>query len=217
MSIIAKSTGSTQRELIPAGLYPARCYQMIHVGSVDENIMGDVKHLNKVRIGWELPTELRVFNAEKGEQPIVISKDFTLSMHEKSALRIALKSWRSKDFTEEEAAAFDITKLLGVPCMLNIIHKPSKKDPTKIYEEISGISPLPKGMTCPPQVNPTQELSYDNWNEELFNSMPDFIKDKIKSSDEYKAMKNPEHFEFVDGKGELIPAGDDDDSSDLPF
>jgi hypothetical protein len=208
MSIIAKSSGNAQRELIPAGNYVARCYQMLDIGTVDENIMGDVKHLHKVRIGFELPTELKVFKEENGEQPIVISKEFTLSLHEKSALRQSLKAWRSKDFTEEEARAFDISKLLGIACMLNIIHKPAKKDPTKIYEEIAGITPIPKGMTCPEQINPTQELSFDEFNQSLFEKLPDFLRDKIKSSDEYKAMVNPGHFEVNQNSP---------DEDDLPF
>ena len=114
MAILATTT-ATQRELIPAGNYLARCYQMIEIGTVREIILGEEKVLKKVRIGWELPTEKRVFNEEKGEQPFVISKEFTLSMHEKSSLRGMLKSWRGKDFTEDEAKAFDITNLIGKP------------------------------------------------------------------------------------------------------
>ena len=190
MAIYATSTG-TQRELIPAGNYIARCYQMIEIGTVSEFILGENKILKKVRIGWELPTELKVFNEERGEQPCVISKEFTLSMHEKSALRAALKSWRGKDFTEEEARSFDITKLLGVPCMINIIHKPAKSDPTKIYQEISGITSVPKGIPVPDQINKTFCLSYDNFDEDLFNNLPDFIKDKMKGSIEYAALKQP--------------------------
>lgn len=215
MAIIAKSTGGTTREPIPAGNYVSRCYQMLDIGTVDENVMGEIKHLHKVRIGFELPNELRVFKEENGEQPLVISKEFTLSLHEKAALRIALKAWRSKDFTEEEAKAFDISKLLGIPCMLNIIHNPSKKDPSKIYEQIAGITPLPKGITCPPQINPTQELSFDSFNQTLFDGLPDFIKDKVKSSDEYKAMINPSHYEFVGNAGQ--PVGVDEEEDSLPF
>ena len=53
MAIIAKNTGSA-RELIPAGTYAARCYQMIEIGTVQETILGTEKILTKVRIGWEL-------------------------------------------------------------------------------------------------------------------------------------------------------------------
>lgn len=214
MAIIAKSSGSAPRELIEAGNYIARCYQMLHIGTNEETIMGEKKILNKVRIGWELPLELKVFNEERGEQPLVISKEFTLSMHEKSGLRAALKAWRGKDFTDVEAEAFDITKLLGVPCMLNIIHKPSKKDATKIYEEISGITPIPKGMTCPAQINPNMELSFDSFNQELFDKLPDFIKDKIKTSEEYKQMKNPEH---IDENRPELPPMTQSEVDDLPF
>lgn len=191
MAITATNT-QTNRELIPAGNYIARCYQMIEIGTVKETIMGKEKILPRVRIGWELPTELKVFKEENGEQSMVISKEYTLSMAEKANLRIALKSWRGKDFTEEEARKFDITKLLGVPCMLNIIHKLSK-DGTRVYEEISGITPLPKGIICPEQINPTFVLSYDDFDVQRFDKLPDFIKNKMVTSVEFVAMTNPNH------------------------
>lgn len=212
MAITAKSTGA-QRELIPAGNYIARCYKMVQIGTVTEIVLGKAKVLHKVRIGWELPEEKRVFNEEKGEQPLVIENEYTLSLHEKSALRAILKSWRGKDFTEEEAKAFDITKLLGIPCMLNIIHKQGKADPTKTYEQISGITPMPKGVKCPAQINPTFELSYDAWNEEKYNSLPDFIKTKMASSLEYIQMRNPDHATVTEAENHLQDEADDD----LPF
>jgi len=191
MAINATNNGQ-KKEIIAAGNYAARCYQMIHIGTIQENILGEQKILNKVRIGWELPTELKVFNEEKGEQPLVISEEFTLSMHEKSKLRKFLASWRGKDFTEEESKCFDITKLIGAKCMLNIIHKPSKKDPSNIYAVIGSVSPVPKGLNVPDQINPTFILDYDNFSEEKFNSLPDFIRNKMIASLEYAKLKQPE-------------------------
>jgi len=50
MAIIAKSTGeSTQRELIPAGTYVARCYSVIHLGHVVQKYMGEEKVVDLVR------------------------------------------------------------------------------------------------------------------------------------------------------------------------
>jgi len=210
MAINATNSG-TQRELIPAGNYIARCYQMIEIGTVDEVIMGETKTLRKVRIGWELPEETRVFNEEKGEQPFVISQEFTLSMNEKANLRKMLASWRGKDFTEEEAKCFDISKLLGVACMLNVIHKPSKKDPTKIYEQIGSVSPLPKSVKAPDQVNKIIKLEYDNFDWDVFNSMPDFIKTKMRSSTEFASMQQPEHTSIPS------PADITEPIDDLPF
>jgi hypothetical protein len=210
MAINATNKG-VQRELIPAGNYIARCYQMIQIGTVDEMILGSVKTLNKVRIGWELPEELKIFNPDKGEQPCVISKEFTLSMNEKANLRKTLASWRGKDFTEDEAKSFDITKLLGVPCMLNIIHKPGKSDPTKIYEEIGSVSPLPKSVKCPPQINTTMLLEYEKFDWSLFNDLPDFIKQKIQASAEFKEMQSPQERHITNASDINEPL------DDLPF
>lgn len=190
MAIFATNAG-TKRDLIPSGNYIGRCYQMIHIGTVVESFQGEMKQFNKVRIGWELPTERRVFKEENGEQPYVISKEFTLSMNEKSNLRKMLASWRGKDFSEDEAKKFDITKLLGVPCMINVIHKPKVSDPTSVYEQIASITPVPKGIPIPDQENKTQVLSYDNFDFNLFNSLPDFIKDKMKTSVEFAKLQAP--------------------------
>ena len=189
MSIIAESTPSFKRELIPSGNHVARCYSMIEIGTITENVMGEDKDLHKVRVTFELPSELRVFKEENGEQPMVISKEYTLSMHEKANLRKDLESWRGKGFTEEEALSFDITALLGVSCMINIIHKTSKKGDD--YSIISGITPVPNGLDVPEKINEVFELSFEKWSNDAFNGLPDFLKDKIKSSKQFKAMGEP--------------------------
>jgi hypothetical protein len=127
-------------------------------------------------------------------------------MNEKANLRKFLESWRGKKFTDAESESFDITKLIGVPCLLSVIHKVSKSGNT--YAEISGVNLLPKGMTCPEQITPSQMLSYTAWDEGLFQSLPDFIKSKIVTSQEYRAMKQPYTIEDT-------TATDDDDT--LPF
>lgn len=207
MSIIATNNGvSGNFEPIPTGNYPARCYSMIHIGTIEETILGQTKILNKVRITWELPTELKVFKEENGEQPMVISKEFTLSLHEKSTLRNFLKNWRGKDFTEEEAKAFDVTKLIGVPCMLNITHKKSK-DGQRVYAEIGSISAMPKGFVCPNQINDSFIFTYDDFDNETFMNLPEFLRLKMVTSVEFKKIQGIEHEENSD-------TNNDDD---LPF
>lgn len=211
MAIIATSNGSTNYEPIATGNYPARCYSMIHIGTVDEVILGVTKTLNKVRITWELPSELKVFKEENGEQPHVISKEFTLSMHEKATLRNFLKNWRGKDFSEEEAKSFDIEKLIGAPCMLNITHKKSK-DGTKTYAEIGSISTMPKGFPCPEQINPSFVWTYEDFDIEKFNLLPDFLKAKMVNSVEYKqAISGGQEIEVNE------PIIENQESDDLPF
>lgn len=213
MAIMAGSN-STPREPIEAGLHLARCYKMVQVGTVSENVMGVTSIMQKVRIGWEFPELTKVFDQAKGAQPLILEMEYTLSMGEKANLRKMLTSWRGKAFSEEEAKAFDITKLIGVPCLLNITHKAAKGDATKLYEQISGVTPLMKNQVCPPQVNPSFILSYDDFDQSKFDGLPDFVKDKMKTSAEYAAMMaSKEHkIEYTSPTGGSI--GEDDD---LPF
>jgi len=185
MSINA-TNNAKPRTLIPAGNHLARCYSMVELGTILEDIKGDEKYLQKVRIGWELPEEMRVFDEAKGPQPLAIHKDYTMSLGEKANLRKMLDSWRGIALTDAEAKSFDLTKLLGKACMVNIIHKTSKKG--NQYEEISSVTPVPKGLKVKDQINPTVELSYDNFDDKLFQMQPEFIREKMKGSLEYKEL-----------------------------
>jgi hypothetical protein len=206
MSIYATKPEGTEFAKVEPGTYIARCYSMIEIGHVETEFNGEKKKVHKVNLTWELPEEKAVFNEDKGPEPYVVSKTYTLSMHEKATLRKDLESWRGKGFTELEAARFDITKLLGQPCILSIVHQPGKSDPSKTYVVVTSISKLMKGQECPPQYNPTRVLSFDNFDTDVFNSLSDYMKDRIMESDEFKAMQEPATVHAADG-----------DADDLPF
>ena len=215
MSITAKNTGNNF-ELTPAGNHIARCYSMIEIGTVKEDFKGEVKNLHKVRITWELPLEQRVFVPEKGQQPFSISKEYTLSMHEKATLRKDLSSWRGKPFTDDEARSFDVTKLLGIPCMLNVVHTVSSSGNT--YANVAAITPMPKGTTCPPQINDSFEFNYAEFNETVFQSLPEYLRKKMEVTPEYLFAKGlkPADNGSAFGK-ESLPAAGVNEIDDLPF
>ncbi|MDJ0503787.1 MAG: hypothetical protein PX635_00865 [Nostocales cyanobacterium LE14-WE12] len=210
MAIKATSESTANFKPIEPGTYLARAYQMIHIGTIQEEFNGEKKIHNKIRITWELPTELKQFKEGEPERPLVISKEFTLSMHEKATLRAYLKSWRGKDFTEDEAKSFDVTKLLGVACMISVTNKESKG---KLYAEISGVSPVMKGITVPPQVNKTMEFNYDNFDMEVFKTFPDFLRTKMESSLEFKAISDAIYSKEHENKITAM----EHDNEDLPF
>lgn len=212
MGITAKAT-QTNFELVPSGSHIARCFSMVEIGTVEEPYKGEVKRLHKVRITWELPLEVKVFNPEKGEQPFSISKEYTLSMHEKSNLRKDLSSWRGRGFTDDEAKAFDITKLLSVPCMINVVHNQGQNGNT--YANVMAISPLPKGTQCPPQINNNFIFSFEDFDEGRFNLLSDYLKERIKKTPEYKALYEPQQPKQEQSFGK--PSISDSGSDDLPF
>lgn len=208
MGIYAEKPETGDFVSVEPGTYVARCYSMIEIGTIEAEFNGEKKKQKKVSITWELPTEMAVFHEERGPEPFVVSKTYSLSMHEKSTLRRDLESWRGKGYTDGEAKRFDITKLLGQPCLISVIHQQGKIDPAKTYTVISSISKIMKGYECPPQINPTRILCFEDFNWEVFNSLSDYMKDRIRTSDEFKKLQEPAVIQTQD---------DNDNPNDLPF
>jgi hypothetical protein len=188
---IAPKNNYEKRELPPAGTHLARLYSIIEIGTQSFIWEGQEKKTHKVRLTWELPTEMRVFNEEKGEQPMVISEEVGFSMHEKATLRKKIvHGMIGTSLTDKEADSFDIDKLLGMECLLNIIHE---EKPKGMFAKINSISTLMKGQTCPAQINPTVTLYFNDWKPEVFENLPKFIKEKIMASPEYQSMSGSAH------------------------
>jgi hypothetical protein len=181
---VNSSTGGT-RQIAPEGAYPAVLIQIIDKGTTLDEKWGSKKR--KVQFVFELPTETAIFKEENGEQPFIVKTIFNLNMGEKSSLRKFIESWAGKKMTDAQAGDFEIFKLLGVPCMLNVAHN-GKEDRT--YANIMSVSPLPKGMQCPAQIN--ELLCYDttDHNAEVFNKLPEFLQEDIRKSDEWIARNS---------------------------
>lgn len=182
MAIIATNSGNSI-DPVPAGMHLARCIKMFHIGTVKESFEGTEKEMNKIMITWELPNCLYLFEEGEKEEPRMISKEYTLSMNPKSNLRKHLDSWRGTPFSEEEAVSFDVTKLLGVDCMIQVLHsEKTKKD--RVYANVNVITPVTEGTSTPSQYYPTFEFNYENI-KETFKDVPEWIQKKIKTSKEF--------------------------------
>ena len=179
MGVIVSATSSFKT--VEPGSYVARCYAVIDLGTQESVWEGKPRKAHKLLIQWELPTEL-IEDGEHEGKPHSSSKRYTLSLHEKAALRADLKNWRGRDFTAEELKKFDVANLLGATCLLNIV----KDD--KDYSVVGSISRLPKGMDCPPPVNTPRWFSLAQFDAEVFASLSDKLKATIGASDEYKAL-----------------------------
>lgn len=192
--ILATGNTETKREIVPSGTHIARCYSMIHIGTVEWEWQGETKYSNKIRVTFELPHEMRDFSGE--QKPMVISKEYTLSLHEKSNLRRDLEGWRGKSFTNKELAHFDTTNLISKECNISIIHKTSKSG--NEFAQIGSISGITKGTDCPKQFNDSFIFNYeDNFNEDWLEQQPKWIQDQIKGTDEYKSKMNQQKFKKI--------------------
>ena len=186
MGFVASDSGGSNYKRVPAGAHVGRCYSLIDLGTQLSSGQYGEKLQHKIQIKWELFGE-----DEQGApllsddgSPMTISKSYTLSLSDKASLRKDLASWRGRDFTEEEAKAFDVTKLLGAYCMVNVT---TSENNGKTYTNVAGLTPLPSALKNS-KPNPVHEnvifnLDEPDWT--LFESFHDKLKEAIKRSPEY--------------------------------
>jgi hypothetical protein len=149
------NSGGFERQVVPSGSHIAVCDMVVDLGIQPGSPLYP-KARRKVYIRWELPNERIHFekDGKKQDGPTVIGKHYTGSMNEKSTLRHHLESWRGRQFTDPEANAFDVSAVLGKPCMLTVMQTVKQQ---KIYADIVGIGPLPRGIapqTIIPEMTP---------------------------------------------------------------
>lgn len=135
MAIIAKDTSENRSVNLPsAGLHKSVCCDVHDLGAMETQWGPKIK----VLVVWELDEKHPDF-----EGPHRVNKRYSLSLHEKSNLGQDLESWRGKAFTEKERReGFDLEKLIGKSCILNIVHNETDKG---TYPNVRAVFPLQKG------------------------------------------------------------------------
>jgi len=197
MSLTAKQ--GTQMEQIEEGNHHGVCVAVIDLGTQYNETFK--KEQPKVMITWELP-DFPLEGEDKSYR--LISKEYTASLADKANLHADLMSWRGRDFTPEELEGFNVKKILGANCLVNVIKN------KKGYSQVAAVAKLPKGMISK---TATYQLFYD-MDEDVAaipEGVPDWIKDKIKKSLEWVAFANPQ------GSDEPAPTDADVGEDDIPF
>ena len=207
MGITATEGGGGQDfDPIEEGMHHAVCYAVYDLGTQRNDKFN--KSERKIAVVWELP-EQRIELERDGvtvELARSKSKKYTLSLHKKANLRKDLESWRGQSFTEVELEGFDITKLLGINCMMQIIHE--KKD-DKTYANIASIVPLMKNMEKKKTENDVVFFSFQD-HTAIPDGTPEWIIDMIKESPEWDTLVNG-----LSSVDDTKPPIEDDD--DVPF
>lgn len=209
MSFIAKDSGGGDFKRVPPGAYIGRCYSLIDLGTQESTGQFGTKFQHKIRIAWELFGEDEQGNPLTVEvdgktMPMTISKSYTVSLHEKAGLRKDLAAWRGRDFTEEEAKAFDVSKLLGAYCMVNCTQSETNG---KTYTNVAGLTPLPGALknAKPAPVHANVIFDLDKPDMKVFEGFHEKLQDAIKKSPEWAQLQK-----------KTTGSGFDDMASDLP-
>ena len=171
-----------QRKLPTVGEHKGVLISIIYMGTQPYKYAGEEKTRKRVRLTWELPEARAVFNEEKGEQPFVVSKEYTFSFSDKANIRADLKAWRNAEFTPEELKVFDIDSMLGEPCWVSVSNYEGS-DGNK-YAGVESLSKYRMG-----KIEPEGEVFafwlHEGLDEERFNSFPEWMQEKIKRAPEY--------------------------------
>jgi hypothetical protein len=208
MGLTLKQEGGDY-ELLPDGVYTARCFKVIDLGTQAVSWNNETKYQPKLMLTWEILDD----NVKmKDGRPFATSKTYTASLNEKSTLYQDLVKWRGQAFSNEELLGFDISKLLGAYCTLQIIHNTG--DNGKTYANIAGIM---KTKERPAGIN--QEVMFDinNPDMQVFNDLSDYLKDKIRSSQEWKEKENTDVSVSANTDSKDIEIEDLTDAGDEPI
>jgi hypothetical protein len=218
MSLVAKFESTSNFIPVPQGMHLARCYQIIDLGTQKTEYMGNIKNLHKVMFNFEVHSESddgRATVTNKGE-PMIINKNYTMSLAEKATMRKDLQTWRGQDFTAEELRGFELKKVLGAWCMLSIVKAEGSNG--KSYTNIAAVMPVPSSVKKAGLPTPHNELkmfSIDSPDMDLFESFSDYLKGKIGESPEWKARNYDNGFSTT--KSESPKVESEEELDDCPF
>jgi hypothetical protein len=135
MPIIAKEN-KTEYSTAPEGLYSAVCCDVVDLG-VQTSPWGEA---HQIQIRWQLEDL-----DPKTNKPYLMMRKYRLSLHKKSALRPMLETWRGKKFTPEELEGFDIERLIGANCQIQVLHNIATDG--KTYANVQACMTAAKGAS----------------------------------------------------------------------
>jgi hypothetical protein len=198
---------------VPQGPHAAVCDMFVDLGLQETTgkFAGKVQH--KIYLRWQIPGHRLSYEKDGAqiEGPMTVGAKYTLSLHEKAALRKLLQSWRGRAFTEAELKQFDVTTILGKPCLLSVSHAP--KDGGGVYANIDSAMRLPEGMPVPALEG--EPLIYDADNLGTFEKLRPWLQDLIKAQ---KLPAEADKANDPDSWRDKVDAGlEYADDSEVPF
>lgn len=165
--------GGKEFAKVPAGTHMAVCTLVADVGLQP----GSPKFPDpKVRIflRFEIPSERITYEKDgvEHEGPAVIYHNWNASMNPKATMRKHIESWRGSKFTDADAEQFDVRKLLGQTCLVQVVHTEDGQ-----FANVANIMAPPKGT---PKVKAEGTLVYYGPDDDTqYDVLPAFLRKKV--------------------------------------
>lgn len=220
MALNAKKVGGGEgkkfapQDNIQAGNYPFRLVQIIDYGvqAQKEGNYGPKPPIQMIGLTVELVDEF--MKDEEGndilDKPRWVSE--VIPLYNLKAER-AKSTQRYEALDPQHVHDGDWTKLIGAAGNVTIVNN---KKGDKVYDNIASFSPMrPRdAAACPDLVNPPKVFVLDEPDLEVFNSFPEWIREKIKGNLNYegstlqKLLSNETPAKNYEGKQEAQKAND---------
>lgn len=169
------------------GLYPARLVQIIDLGLQPQRpYMGQPKPpANEIMLTYELVDSFMIDKDgnDVEDKPRWVSETLPL-LNIKAEKAKSTQRYMALDPTVADGG--DFVKQIGKPVNVNIVNNKGKDG--KIYDNVSAIAPMrPRDAERTPElVNPSKVFVLDEPDLEVFNSLPEWLRDKIKENLNYE-------------------------------
>jgi hypothetical protein len=184
---VAMATGNRKKQAgVEAGNYIARLVQVIDMGLQEQRpFKGEAKPpAHEVMFTYELCTEF--MKDEDGEdmedKPRWISETFPF--HNLKA-DLAKSTKRIKAIDPKLVHGGDLPEMVGLPCTVTVVNNVNKKDPSKVYVDVGNVTPPMKGILVPELKNEPRLFDLDEPDMEVFESLPEWIQEKLKGNLNY--------------------------------
>lgn len=181
--------GGTPQDPLEAGSYPARLVGILDLGlQAQRPYKGEEKKpAYEINVTYELSDEF--MKDEEGneikDKPKWLSE--TMPLHNLKADRAkSTQRYLALDPTQEFKG--DWVQLIGTACNVTVVINPGTgKHAGKVYENIGALSTMraKEVEKLPELVNPSRVFDLDSPDREVFESLPDWLQDKIKGNLEF--------------------------------
>lgn len=180
--------GSGEYKLLPAATHSAVCDMVVNIGNQRITWAGKEKIQEKVYFRFEVPKQ-RIEYDKDGEhvnRPLTIGLTLTNNLNKKAGLRAFLESWRGQPFTEAELKDFDLTAVLGAPCLITVEHKEQAE---KTYANITAIRRFTPTVEVAGTVVPVDKAVaempligfHPEFQPEKYEELPEWLQKKIEA------------------------------------
>lgn len=166
-----------------AGMQPGILYNIVDLGTQENEYKGEVKSNRQLFMQWELPEELiDAPESESHGEPMSQSAFVNLTVGDKARLTEIVVASTG----EKPQNGYDPQDLLGTACNLTI--ETYSKNDGSMGSKVKSYSPLLRSQKMGKPTNPLAYFDLDNFDQDAFDALPNGIRKMIEISPEYKKL-----------------------------